>query len=612
MKSPTRLPFLALWLSALFAGFAPGLRAESAKQAVHTADDLPRHTYPMPKLPSEVLKDDAAFATLVAAVKQDIAADLATYDIQDRTTLQRYKGTLLTLATLDGDDATARALIGELRTLEEKPSLKLTTGLVTEAFIDTRAKHPAADAFTATFQARLATLAGALPWDVVRDDLKGAKGGYEVRSEALLVGLVQQQIDPAAKTTGNISGDVATQLIGMRNQIVNLLPLKQAIVAALDGVISTHRVEKPDRWTPTLVTLAPDAKATPVLIATWDSGVDIDIFKDRVYLDPQGKHGFAFDLHSNPVPELIYPLGEAAARRNQAVARLKGFLDIRASIDSPEASDLKRYMSALQPAQVKPTLEDLSLFGNWAHGTHVTGIALAGNPFARLVVGRITFDYHMIPEKPTVEQARKDAAASQVAVDYFKHAGVRVINMSWGGSLREIEDALEANGVGDAAERKKSARVIFDIGRDALLAAFKSAPEILFVASSGNSDNDVKFDEFIPSSFQLPNMITVGAVDQAGEETSFSSFGPMVNVHANGFEVDSYIPGGQRLKFSGTSMASPQVTNLAAKLIALDAKLTPEETKALILAGCQKNGRVNLVNEQKSIALLQEKLAEKK
>ena len=39
------------------------------------------------------------------------------------------------------------------------------------------------------------------------------------------------------------------------------------------------------------------------------------------------------------------------------------------------------------------------------------------------------------------------------------------------------------------------------------------------MTAAGNSDNDVNFDEVIPSSFDLPNMITVGAVDQAGEET---------------------------------------------------------------------------------------------
>ena len=83
----------------------------------------------------------------------------------------------------------------------------------------------------------------------------------------------------------------------------------------------------------------------------------------------------------------------------------------------------------------------------------------------------------------------------------------------------------------------------------------------------------------------------------------------MVNVHADGFEVESTIPGGQRLKFSGTSMAAPQVTNLAGKLFALDPALTPESAKALILAGCVKNGRVNLVDEQKSVSLLQDHMA---
>ena len=56
-------------------------------------------------------------------------------------------------------------------------------------------------------------------------------------------------------------------------------------------------------------------------------------------------------------------------------------------------------------------------------------------------------------------------------------------------------------------------------------------------------------------------------MDQAGEATTFTSFGPTVNVYSNGFEVDSYVPGGDRLKFSGTSMASPNVVNLAAELL---------------------------------------------
>jgi subtilisin family serine protease len=67
--------------------------------------------------------------------------------------------------------------------------------------------------------------------------------------------------------------------------------------------------------------------------------------------------------------------------------------------------------------------------------------------------------------------------------------------------------------------------------------------------------------------------------------------------------VDSYIPGGRRVKFSGTSMASPAVANLAAKLFSVDRKLTPEQAKKLILDGADssEDGRRKLMNEKRSI-----------
>jgi len=606
------IPRLILATAAMWT-LAPGLRAEAApaaKKPVQTADDLPRHAYKVSEAPSAILNDDAAFTALAADVRRDIEADLLGYDIKDRTTLQGYKATQLALSMLSGDYASAERLIGELRALEEKPSLKLTTGIVAQAWVGARRAKVRPDDFARTLQANLSAAVGQLPWEVVQDEVKETKGAYEVRSPALLIGVVKEELDPAALKTGAVSATVARRLVAMRNQLVNYLPYKAQIVAALDGVVAAHRVVKPDRWTARLVTLPPDAKAFPVRVGIWDSGVDVDIFNDRVITDADGRHGIAFDLHSNPVPELIYPLGDARAHLPETIARVKGSEDLSASVDSPEAADFKRYMAGLKPEQVKPTLENIDLVLNWLHGTHVAGIAFAGNPFARLVIGRLTYDYHLVPETPTIEQARKDAAANQATVAYFQRNGARVVNMSWGGSLKEVEDALEANGAGGAAEeRKKLARQIFDVDTAGLLAALKQAPEVLFVVAAGNDDNNVKFDEYYPASFQLPNMITVGAVDKAGEETSFSSFGPMVNVHANGFEVESYIPGGQRLTISGTSMAAPQVTNLAAKLFALDPSLTPQDAKTLILSGCDRNGRVNLVNPAKSVELLGQRIA---
>jgi subtilisin family serine protease len=100
--------------------------------------------------------------------------------------------------------------------------------------------------------------------------------------------------------------------------------------------------------------------------------------------------------------------------------------------------------------------------------------------------------------------------------------------------------------------------------------------------------------------------MVVGAVDQAGEETGFTSYGKNVRAHASGFEVDSYVPGGTRMKFSGTSMAAPNVANLAGKLLAIEPDLSPQEVKQLIHLGVDKSpdGRRFLINPKRSIEML--------
>ncbi|PYV49197.1 MAG: hypothetical protein DMG94_01525, partial [Acidobacteria bacterium] len=88
--------------------------------------------------------------------------------------------------------------------------------------------------------------------------------------------------------------------------------------------------------------------------------------------------------------------------------------------------------------------------------------------------------------------------------------------------------------------------------------------------------------------------------------TSFTSYGPTVAVDADGYEVESYVPGGAKLKLSGTSMASPNVTNLAAKLFALDPSLTPQKVIELIKQGAtpSEDGRRHLIDPKRSIELL--------
>ncbi len=130
------------------------------------------------------------------------------------------------------------------------------------------------------------------------------------------------------------------------------------------------------------------------------------------------------------------------------------------------------------------------------------------------------------------------------------------------------------------------------------------APEILFIAAAGNQDEDNRFGEFAPTTFDLPNLITVGAVDQAGDETNFTSYGK-VDVYANGFHVRSKVPGGAEMIDDGTSMATPQVVNLAAKLLAVKPHLTVAELRRAILESADEKA----TGPGKTIRLLNPKAA---
>lgn len=615
MPDPKTFACVAAALVAVAVSFG-GARADGTRTPVTSAAALPQFTYPVAGPPSALLTaDTATFAPFGAKVAADIDGVLNAYDVRDHAALRDLLEEKLELELLSGtQDAQALDTIRQMRDVEDKPEARLTAGVLESAIVAARAATGATNgaAFTAAFTARYADALAALPWNVVGPSLEETKSTEEILTPALLIGNLRAKLDPAAAATHALDNAAAAQVVTSRYDIDVVLPLAGPTVETIAALAAKHAQHKPDIWPAREVTLDARDDLTPVRIAVWDSGCDVRLFPHQLYTDPApgrfDPHGLAFDVNGFPAHGYLEPLTLAQhAAVTRGLALLDGYSDLLQSIDSPAARAVRRTYAALEPADVPAFLHDITLASYYAHGTHVAGIALRGNPAARLVVDRITFDDKTIPTPPSEALDRRVAADELTEVAYLRARHVRVVNMSWSGQASDDEAILEKNGLGgNAAQRAALANRLFAIERAGLYAALKSAPGILFVTVAGNRNTDTGFTGEIPASFALPNLLVVGAVDQAGDETTFTSTGKTVAVDADGYAVESVVPGGGLVRMYGTSAAAPAAANLAAKLLALDPALTPEQTIALIRAGATASGdgRLHDIDPWRSVAIL--------
>jgi subtilisin family serine protease len=593
---------------------------DAARTKVTSQADLPRFSYPLTAPASDLVQADAAtFDAFASKVRADLDTIFRDYDIADKATMRNLLFTKLNLQQLAGEYPEAIKTVKTLRALEEKPSARLTSGLLVEselaAAIETKSTNSAA--YEQTFTKSYGDAVNKLPWDVVQDSMKAAWAGAKLRTKASLIAFVKTELDPAVEKSKALNGNEAWDLIAVRRAIQFDLPLNASRIEVLGKYVTAHNVMKPDIWEARDVTLTAADKLTPVLVGIWDSGVDVSLFGDQVFTDPHptasGVHGLSYLDDGGVSHAWLYPLTDAQEKEYPNFRdELKGRLDVENGVDSPEAQALQKKMSTYTPDQMHERAELQKVIGYYVHGTHVAGISARGNPAARLVVARFNDQLPDLPFQPTPEWAHKLAADFLEMSNYFRMRNVRVANMSWGDDPQEFEMWLsKTGGPTDPAERKKRAAELYAIWHDAVEAAIKNAPNTLFVCAAGNSDSDISFLQDVPAGLHLPNLIAVGAVNQAGDETSFTSYGPTVMVDADGYDVESYVPGGAKLKLSGTSMASPNVTNLAAKLFALDPSLTPSQVIDLIKQGAttSEDGRRHLIDPKRSVELLHTKKA---
>ena len=602
----------------------PATVRPAARQRVESADQLPRHSYPISTTATALFQDEKQFAAFAQHVAADLRADLSKYDIQDHATLKSYYGMLSNVALERADYKTAVAYRDSMRAVEDKPVLRLTTGIVERAMA-AAARAPGQPLDTAHFRNAFRGEIAALPYPEAQVALAAMRSLLQLLTPNRALGLVQAQIEPRA-ASGSLSLELAQQLIAMRVAVDRIEPVRGVMLGELDAVIASHNVAKADIWVARDVSLDGRTDLTPVTIAIWDSGVDVDVFPGQLFTNPgeiadNGKdddgngyiddvHGIAYDLERGRVTGMLQPVSLTPAELIEFRDLHKAALDIQAGLNTPEADGLRRRNAAISPDAVKSSAAKLREYQLYMHGTHVSGIAVGGNPAARILVARRSRgmggndQLQVPPQPPTMARARAFAREFRESVQYFRQRGVRVVNMSWAIYPGAYEKNLAANNIGTPEERRRLARQIFDVVATGLRDVMAAAPSMLFVAAAGNQDADVDFNETVPASFDLPNLITVGAVDAAGDETSFTSYGK-VDVYANGYYVLSKVPGGFTIPNSGTSMATPQVVNLAAKLLAVKPSLTVAELRRAILESAEEK----TIGPGKTIRLLNPKAA---
>ena len=600
-KNNNNMKNLPIILCLLF--FGTGLLAQD-KIKITDANQLPSHTYKLEDGNAmNYLTNHELALRLGQKIEANIKADLEKYDIQDYSTLEHYYDFFGMMAYFNKDYKKSLAYYNKSLDYQTKEVGKYMSNLDIRIYLETKIKHPNAseEDFKKEFKKLYTLHINTLPYDVVKEDIEGAIGFMPLFTkniyENVLISNVQPVID---KSKDNYAQNDAIGLLeGKFGYEIYIPYIKEVYLPVYEAYYTANHEEVivEEIWSERNVELPPNQ--TPVVVCVWDGGVDISVFdKKNIWVNTSEKldgkdndgngfiddiNGIGFDLESNPTTPILLPAKDINPEINKYARLSKGLSDVQDNIQSDEAAEFKKILSQLKKEDMQPFLESLNLFGSYAHGTHVAGILLAGNPNAKLLTTRITFNHKIIGPIPTIEGSQRDAEMFTNTIQYFKDNNVKVVNMSWGGSQKGIEKGLAENGVGETAEERKAlAAEMYAIQEKAIFNAMKNAPEILFICSAGNSNDDVDFNKNIPSGFDLPNIMKIGAVDAEGKITGFTTTGKSVSVYANGYEVESYIPGGDIHKMSGTSMASPQVANLAAKLWSVSPNLTVQEVKNII------------------------------
>ncbi|WP_028549243.1 S8 family peptidase [Paenibacillus sp. UNC451MF] len=192
------------------------------------------------------------------------------------------------------------------------------------------------------------------------------------------------------------------------------------------------------------------------------------------------------------------------------------------------------------------------------HGTHVAGVvgAIVNN---NLGVAGMSWYNRIMPVKVLDQSGAGSTYSVAQGIIWATDHGAKVINMSLG-------NYADANFLHDAI------RYAYD-------------HDVVLIAASGNDNTATPG---FPAAY--PEVFAVAATDANKNKASFSNYGDYIDVAAPGVSIASTYPHNQYAALSGTSMASPHVTALAALIRSVNPELKNTEVMQIMRDTAQDIG----------------------
>ncbi len=198
------------------------------------------------------------------------------------------------------------------------------------------------------------------------------------------------------------------------------------------------------------------------------------------------------------------------------------------------------------------------------HGTHVAGIAaaVANN---NLFIAGVAYNSQLMGVSHDIIVSNTYSAELASGITWAWQNGADVINCSWGdncGEDQELHELIIENAIINALTNGRNGYgsiVVFAAGNHAETVSVMNYPAI--------------FDD---------RVLAVGAIDKYGYRASFSSYGPKLDVVAPGVNILSTTTENNIGYMSGTSMAVPHVSGVAALVLAANPNLSREEVVRII------------------------------